>query len=57
MDRTQDFVADSLELHLFFGRIMKEHAFFLKVGFLNNYTMIITHVKNLMKSLFRHRPV
>lgn len=34
MDRTQDFVADSLELHLFFGRIMKEHAFFLKVGFL-----------------------
>ena len=25
--------------------------FFLKVGFLNNYTMIITHVKNLMKSL------
>jgi len=34
MDRTQDYIADSLELHLFFARIMKEHAFFLKVGFL-----------------------
>lgn len=34
MDRTQDYIVDSLELHLFFARIMKEHAFFLKVGFL-----------------------
>lgn len=34
MDRTQDYVVDSLELHLFFARIMKEHSFFLKVGFL-----------------------
>lgn len=27
------YVAKSLELHLFFGRIMKEHAFFLQAGF------------------------
>ncbi|MBQ7871387.1 MAG: DUF2935 domain-containing protein [Oscillospiraceae bacterium] len=32
MDKT--YVIDSLELHLFFARIMKEHSFFLKVGFL-----------------------
>ena len=30
MDR---YVEKSLELHLFFGRIMKEHAFFLQAGF------------------------
>ena len=34
MDRTQDYMVSSLELHLFFARIMKEHAFFLKAGFL-----------------------
>ncbi|MDF2524747.1 MAG: hypothetical protein K0R31_2388 [Clostridiales bacterium] len=28
-----DFVKQSLELHLFFARIMKEHSFFLQVGF------------------------
>ena len=28
------YVVNSLELYLFFDRIMKEHAFFLKVGFL-----------------------
>lgn len=30
---TENYVAQSLELHLFFGRIMKEHSLFLKVGF------------------------
>lgn len=34
MDISQDYIIDSLEQHLFFARIMKEHAFFLKVGFL-----------------------
>lgn len=34
MDKTQDYVSYSLEHHLFFARIMKEHSFFLKVGFL-----------------------
>lgn len=31
---SQEYIIDSLEQHLFFARIMKEHAFFLKVGFL-----------------------
>ena len=35
MDRAQDYIVDSLEQHLFFARIMKEHAFFLKVGLLH----------------------
>ena len=30
---TNQFVIKSLELHLFFARIMKEHAFFLRAGF------------------------
>lgn len=30
---TENYVSESLELHLFFGRIMKEHSLFLKVGF------------------------
>lgn len=34
MDKAHNYIVDSLELHLFFARIMKEHAFFLKVGFL-----------------------
>lgn len=29
----KDFARQSLELHLFFGRIMKEHSFFLELGF------------------------
>lgn len=29
----KEFVRQSLELHLFFGRIMKEHSFFLEIGF------------------------
>ena len=31
--QTDNYVMKSLELHLFFGRIMKEHAFFLRAGF------------------------
>ena len=27
------YVVQSLDLHLFFGRIMKEHALFLRAGF------------------------
>lgn len=30
---SNNYIAGSLELHLFFGRIMKEHSFFLKAGF------------------------
>jgi hypothetical protein len=28
-----DFIRQSLEIHLFFARIMKEHSFFLEIGF------------------------
>ena len=34
MNATQEYIVASLETHLFFARIMKEHSFFLKVGFL-----------------------
>ena len=30
MDRAQEYISDSLELHLFFARIMKEHALFIR---------------------------
>ena len=30
---TENYIAESLELHLFFGRIMKEHSLFLNAGF------------------------
>lgn len=33
MYNDSDFVRQSLELHLFFARIMKEHSFFLQLGF------------------------
>ncbi|WP_243450465.1 DUF2935 domain-containing protein [Desulfosporosinus sp. Sb-LF] len=33
MLQSGDFVRKSLELHLFFGRIMKEHSIFLEAGF------------------------
>lgn len=31
--RSESYVIKSLELHLFFGRIMKEHSLFLRAGF------------------------
>ncbi|NLB41049.1 MAG: DUF2935 domain-containing protein, partial [Clostridiales bacterium] len=34
MRSDMDFVQQSLELHLFFARIMKEHSFFLQLGFM-----------------------
>lgn len=30
---SKEYARQSLELHLFFGRIMKEHSFFLEIGF------------------------
>lgn len=33
MSFTRNFARQSLELHLFFGRIMKEHSFFLQISF------------------------
>ena len=33
MPQSREFARQSLELHLFFARIMKEHSFFLELGF------------------------
>ena len=49
MDRSQDYVIDSLEQHLFFARIMKEHAFFLKVGFLPPNADLAKKSEHLMR--------
>lgn len=37
----RDYVKTSLELHLFFARIMKEHAIFLQAGFMPKNTEYI----------------
>lgn len=49
MDRAQDYVVRSLERHLFFARIMKEHAFFLKVGFLPPNAAFAREAEQLMR--------
>ena len=49
MDRTQDYIMSSLERHLFFARIMKEHAFFLKVGFLPPNAAFAKEAEQLMR--------
>ncbi|WP_026884946.1 DUF2935 domain-containing protein [Clostridium akagii] len=36
-----NFIQQSLELHLFFARIMKEHSFFLEIGFTQKESMFI----------------
>lgn len=42
-----EFIRQSLETHLFFGRIMKEHAFFLQVGFTPRDEKFIRHADEL----------
>lgn len=41
-----NYVKSSLELHLFFGRIMKEHSFFLEVGYTQANKDYINEAKN-----------
>lgn len=41
-----NYVESSLELHLFFGRIMKEHSFFLEVGYTQANKDYINEAKN-----------
>ena len=41
-----DFIRQSLELHLFFARIMKEHSFFLQVGFTPANANLIQEANN-----------
>ncbi len=45
------FIRGSLDLHLFFGRIMKEHAFFLQAGFTEKDTSYISHANKLRMEL------
>lgn len=45
------FIRGSVDLHLFFGRIMKEHAFFLQVGFTEKDVSYITHANKLRMEL------
>ncbi|MGM9536824.1 MAG: DUF2935 domain-containing protein [Candidatus Onthomonas sp.] len=51
MEQAQDYVVRSLELHLFFARIMKEHAFFLKVGFLPPGAALARESEQLLRQL------
>ncbi len=51
---TDNYVVKSLELHLFFGRIMKEHSLFLKAGFTpinENFSNKATYYKNQFEDL------
>lgn len=49
MDGVQDYIVDSLEQHLFFARIMKEHAFFLKVGLLPPNAGLVQEGERLLR--------
>ena len=42
------FIRQSLEFHLFFARIMKEHSFFLQVGFTPKNSNYIDEAKEAM---------
>ena len=41
-----EFIRQSLELHLFFARIMKEHSFFFEIGFTQNDSSCIQQADN-----------
>lgn len=49
MSDTQTYVTSSLELHLFFARIMREHALFLKAGFLPKNANEIREAERLLR--------
>lgn len=52
-----DYVSSSLELHLFFARIMKEHALFLEAGFLvanEAYRQKSEQLKQQFEALLEH---
>lgn len=49
MNDMQNYIGTSLELHLFFARIMKEHALFLKSGFLPHNFREIREAEALLR--------
>lgn len=54
---TENYISQSLELHLFFGRIMKEHSLFLKAGFTpvnSNFSAKAEYFKNEFEKLLCH---
>ncbi len=56
MINQNQFVSLSLELHLFFGRIMKEHALFMEAGFTpkdSDFSNIADQYKGLFESILR----
>ena len=46
-----NYITQSLELHLFFARIMKEHSFFLKAGFVGKDTQVIRNLPFFLAGL------
>lgn len=51
---TNNYITDSLELHLFFGRIMKEHSLFLEAGYTpvnSEFSERAEHYKNEFECL------
>ena len=53
MSNAQTYITSSLELHLFFGRIMKEHTLFLKAGFLPRNVNEIRTAENFLRQFER----
>ena len=49
MNGSQEYVVQSLELHLFFARIMKEHSLFLKAGFLPANAALVAQAERLLE--------
>lgn len=50
MISSNEYIKQSLALHLFFARIMKEHSFFLQVGFTAKDNKLIEQANNLRTS-------
>ncbi|AGK96131.1 DUF2935 domain-containing protein [Clostridium pasteurianum] len=48
-----NFIRQSLELHLFFGRIMKEHSFFLEAGFTQKNSRFIDEADDFRRAFDR----
>jgi len=58
MINDQNYVILSLELHLYFGRIMKEHSFFLEAGFTpknKDYSDIADNYRQQFERLLEYR--
>ena len=49
MDQAREYIVGSLEQHLFFARIMKEHSLFLKAGFLPPNTDLAAEAERFLR--------